>query len=1061
MFQRVVYVAGGAALGALGMAAYQSAQQKKPASPTAPQPPTVPGQRPAPPMTAEQGTRSLTHLDKAKEIVPFGFPGPVNDLLYRTAYVSSFNRQFRNPNWVAEHITKESLKRGDGVDRGHSQFKEDAEVPGMFRSRLADYYKSNYDRGHMVPAADVKTSQEAMDETFLLTNIAPQVGEGFNRDYWAHFENFCRTLAQKYSDVWVFTGPLYLPQQDPRDQKWYVRYQVIGNPPNVAVPTHFFKVVLTRREDGSYASGAFVLPNAPIPDATPLERFIVPLEAVERAAGLQFYPELEKRQALRQLCSETKCETVLTRFHEAQKKPALPAPQEISSTPSLNLIIHPSTLPLPYCLSFHSPHLRFLFFLSTYCYLSETDGEDVPPPHSSSPPAGALGVVLFQVQGRLPKPNLQAGMHVRPDLPPASRSAAGVVRGGEAYAVGSPDLTDAGRAIGRIYTLCDVGGEASRRPRDPFLSPTHSAQAYVSLGSYGRSAAHKRAVSLLVSRSGHGEWQMKAGGGWVHQEKFGHVSPEATLTQKIKLLLASLHLRRCRGTTTLLQDVPKTYKNTLSVPRLPFSFGPSPCSGSRPSSLPFPHTHPRSARPASRYYGRPIPTPVSNPPPPPRRNPIEFGCMTRDKHTMPAPFDSRKVTALSPPAGPASHATGMLAAGACACADPALSPVAQMGAFTPVILIHNHHPYPSTDPVQYAAHKRHVQCMLAQNASRWASIFRDVRDHEAKMRAREMERMYVSPRSPGADSAYGSSPTSSDMAALDAGAGKGGKRRRGNLPKPTTAILRAWLNGHLQHPYPTETEKHELARQTKLTLNQISNWFINARRRYLRPLMRRGAGIPLGPRRGDACAADARPFPTYAGFFANRRAVLHDDEDEDAGDEDEEEEEAEAEAEDDEEDELSSAGEERPVRTGLKRRASSGDKLYKQHCPPRRVRVMPALSRSPCCAAVLDCLLVEFAYPAYLAYSRLSHDLNSKDSTLPGALEETSSLLNVESTLLPSASRLNRIESVLPRRIRFVPRACVNRLTLLFLVPHPLLLRFEARSPPANAATGDQMTGLK
>ena len=32
-----------------------------------------------------------------------------------------------------------------------------------------------------VPAADAKFSQEAMNETFLLTNIAPQVGAGFNR----------------------------------------------------------------------------------------------------------------------------------------------------------------------------------------------------------------------------------------------------------------------------------------------------------------------------------------------------------------------------------------------------------------------------------------------------------------------------------------------------------------------------------------------------------------------------------------------------------------------------------------------------------------------------------------------------------------------------------------------------------------------------------------------------------------------------------------------------------------------------------------------------------------
>lgn len=70
----------------------------------------------------------------------------------------------------------------------------------MFRSHLLDYFKSGYgtlssfsrfergtdecvrvDRGHMVPAADAKMSQRAMDETFLLSNVAPQVGDGFNR----------------------------------------------------------------------------------------------------------------------------------------------------------------------------------------------------------------------------------------------------------------------------------------------------------------------------------------------------------------------------------------------------------------------------------------------------------------------------------------------------------------------------------------------------------------------------------------------------------------------------------------------------------------------------------------------------------------------------------------------------------------------------------------------------------------------------------------------------------------------------------------------------------------
>ncbi|KAK9478222.1 homeobox KN domain-containing protein [Lipomyces japonicus] len=59
------------------------------------------------------------------------------------------------------------------------------------------------------------------------------------------------------------------------------------------------------------------------------------------------------------------------------------------------------------------------------------------------------------------------------------------------------------------------------------------------------------------------------------------------------------------------------------------------------------------------------------------------------------------------------------------------------------------------------------------------------------------------------------------------------KKRRGNLPKHVTDILRTWLNGHVHHPYPTEDEKAMLMRQTGLTMNQISNWFINARRRRL------------------------------------------------------------------------------------------------------------------------------------------------------------------------------------------------------------------------------------
>ncbi|PRT56835.1 Homeobox protein PKNOX1 [Wickerhamiella sorbophila] len=64
-------------------------------------------------------------------------------------------------------------------------------------------------------------------------------------------------------------------------------------------------------------------------------------------------------------------------------------------------------------------------------------------------------------------------------------------------------------------------------------------------------------------------------------------------------------------------------------------------------------------------------------------------------------------------------------------------------------------------------------------------------------------------------------------------------RRRGNLPKDVTNILRQWLNSHLDNPYPSEEDKRQIMRETGLSIVQVSNWFINARRRSLPPEHRR------------------------------------------------------------------------------------------------------------------------------------------------------------------------------------------------------------------------------
>ncbi|KAI9714100.1 MAG: nuclease [Chrysothrix sp. TS-e1954] len=315
----------GAAAGAAATSLYFTAKRQQETTPT---PTATPTTNPPPSATAP----TLPHTSILKPptltqppvdpsgIYAYGFPGPISDLKPTPSLLSSFNRSTRNPHWVAEHITPASLALRNG-DRRHSYFAEDSQIPEAFRARLSDYHASGYDRGHQVPAADAKWSQSAMDSTFYLSNMCPQVGDGFNRDYWAHFEDFCRRLTVRYPSVRIVTGPLYLPRRE-ADGKWRVSYEVIGSPPNVSVPTHFYKVVYGedagRPGAGSVALAAFVLPNAPIRNERSLKEFEVPLELVERASGLVFAGKLP-RERRRKLCAEVDCSVVVKEYADRQK----------------------------------------------------------------------------------------------------------------------------------------------------------------------------------------------------------------------------------------------------------------------------------------------------------------------------------------------------------------------------------------------------------------------------------------------------------------------------------------------------------------------------------------------------------------------------------------------------------------------------------------------------------------------------------------------------------------------------------------------------------------------
>ncbi|KAK6637053.1 hypothetical protein RUM43_010727 [Polyplax serrata] len=209
---------------------------------------------------------------RVSQVMKFGFPSLDNVRSFED-FVLSYDKRNRVANWVFEHLTKDTVKYNDKVDRSKCDFFEDESIHPYFRSKNSDYKGSGFDRGHLAAAGNHKWNQKQCEQTFVLSNMAPQVGHGFNRDYWNKLEKHVRKLTKKYPNVYVCTGPLYLPKKE-ADGKTYVKYQVIGAN-TVAVPTHFYKIAVMEAPDATYEMEAYVMPNAVISDDTPLTNFQV------------------------------------------------------------------------------------------------------------------------------------------------------------------------------------------------------------------------------------------------------------------------------------------------------------------------------------------------------------------------------------------------------------------------------------------------------------------------------------------------------------------------------------------------------------------------------------------------------------------------------------------------------------------------------------------------------------------------------------------------------------------------------------------------------------------
>ncbi|HDM8138913.1 TPA: DNA/RNA non-specific endonuclease [Vibrio harveyi] len=204
------------------------------------------------------------HLDK-------GMPSTNSDqFLCRDGYAVGYNYDTKNADWVAYHITAESVNI---TNKRSNSFKEDTEMPDYARSTLADYKGSGYDRGHLAPSATMDFTRESMKQSFLMSNMSPQL-PGFNRVGWRVLEEHVRDLANEYNELYVVTGPIYQGNEE-----------TIGN--GVVIPSAFYKVILDPSFDEAIA---FIVPHRDV-SSSELANFITTVDEVERQTGLDFFAQ--------------------------------------------------------------------------------------------------------------------------------------------------------------------------------------------------------------------------------------------------------------------------------------------------------------------------------------------------------------------------------------------------------------------------------------------------------------------------------------------------------------------------------------------------------------------------------------------------------------------------------------------------------------------------------------------------------------------------------------------------------------------------------------------------
>lgn len=237
--------------------------------------------------TAEHPEAGRLEMPKLKE-------GVVNMLLVKRLSSGSINFCIE---WdISKKAQRWTAFRWDntnssGYVKREDNFIEDFDIPEMYRTTSSHYSGSGYTRGHICASADRWNSLEANRQTFLYSNMQPQL-YSFNGGIWANLESKVRSWNEA-----SFRDTLYVVKGGTIDRSSDIReYVRKGSPLQLLVPKYFFMAILCKNSsttnDGYKAIGFYLEHRSFYEDEKNLSPYIVSIDQLETLTDIDFFCNL-------------------------------------------------------------------------------------------------------------------------------------------------------------------------------------------------------------------------------------------------------------------------------------------------------------------------------------------------------------------------------------------------------------------------------------------------------------------------------------------------------------------------------------------------------------------------------------------------------------------------------------------------------------------------------------------------------------------------------------------------------------------------------------------------